>query len=455
MFGPWRSDFVQVKMMTIRKSQLFNYSFSLILCELSESVLLFSGVFLFAFGQGEAIGVIGLLDTFLLCCFAIGNALADSYHNFYARTKHHSRLPLAKGVFNRSIRIFLGQGLKVFVLTALLGALLSGWMSSDSIEMLLGSLPFLLLLVLVFFLGLSHHALLVGMGQLKTVGVLALISIVLNTSLVLSFQVLGWDSLDPVKIVLLSGIISEMVWVILLRIQVYRWFRAVPRSPRKSLRVDRVVIKAAFLPGLSVFFFYLFTYLFMGYLTICCASAELMYFSMVFALWSVMMAPANGVYEAALHLFSKEWSSGNLERFEATKRAVTTLSFLLSLGVFFSLSWVLIYTMPEDRYLLLILGLLPGLALLNSQTKFGFLSLFVQLKIARFSRLKVLYALLIFVFMGLGYFLFELNTLNLIISLVLGQIVLCLLLTQKKNWKNWLLPQFATFPLIKSDLYRT
>lgn len=441
--------------MTIRKSQLFSYSFSLILCELSESVLLFSGVFLFAFGQGEAIGVITLLDTFLLCCFAIGNSLTDSYHNFYARTKHHSRLPLAKSVFKRSIRVFLTRGLNVFLLTAFLGAFLSGWMSSDSIQMLLNSLPLLLILVLLFFLGLSHHALLVGLGQLKTVGVLALVSIVINTGLVVSFQTFGGEWLNPVKIVLLSGIVSELIWVILLRIQVQQMLKSVPYSSQKSLRLDQVVVKAAFLPGLSVFFFYLFTYLFMGYLTICCASSEVTYFSMVFALWSVMMAPANGVYEAALHLFSKEWSMGNLEKFEATKRAVTLLSFLLSLGVFFALSWVLIYTMPEDRYLLLILGLLPGLALLNSQTKFGFLSLFVQLKIARFSRLKVLYAILIFVFMGLGYFLFELNTLNLILSLVLGQIVLCLLLTQKKNWKNWLLPQFATFPFIKSDLYRT
>ncbi|GAB2487976.1 hypothetical protein GCM10027164_16580 [Algoriphagus taiwanensis] len=441
-------------MVAIRKSKLFTYSFSLILCELSESVLLFSGVFLFAFGQGEAIGVIGLLDTFLLCCFAIGNALTDSYHNFYARTKHHSRLPLAKSVFNRSIRIFLSRGLRVFILTALLGSLLSGWMSSDSIEMLLESLPLLLILVLLFFLGLSHHALLVGMGQLKTVGVLALISILVNTGLVLGLQTLSWEWFNPVKIVLISGILSELIWVILLRFQVYQWFKSVPSVPRKSFRIDQVLVRAAFLPGLSVFFFYLFTYLFMGYLTICCASSEVTYFSMVFALWSVMMAPANGVYEAALHLFSNEWSKGNLERFEAIRRSVSVLSFLLSLGVFFSLFWVLIYTMPDDRYLWSILILLPGLALLNSRTKFGFLSLFVQIRIRRFSQLKVIYALLVFGLMGAGYLFFEMNTLTLVLSLVLGQGVLCFLLNKELRWENLLIAPFATFPQFKSEWSR-
>ncbi|TDK43546.1 hypothetical protein [Algoriphagus formosus] len=429
-------------MMTIRKSKLFKYSFSLILCELSESVLLFSGVFLFAFGHGEAIGVIGLLDTFLLCCFAIGNALADSYHNFYTRAKQNSRLPLAKSIFNRSLWVFLSQGFKVFLVTALLGVLLSGWMSSESIEIFIQSLPLLLVLVLVFFAGLSHHALLVGMGKLKAVGILALISIVVNTSLILGLQQFAGEVFDPVTMVLIAGICSELLWLILLRIHINSLLSGVEVNSAPSARLQKVIVKAGFLPGLAVFFFYLFTYLFMGYLTICCAASEVMYFSMVFALWSVMMAPANGAYEAALHLFSEEWNSGNLERFEAIKRSVTSLSFLLSLGVFLALSWVLIYTMPGDPYLWLILILLPLLALLNNRTKFGFLSLFVQIRISRYSSLKVVYAgIVILTLMAFAIF-FQVNTLILILALLVGQATLCSLLSREICWSSFVIPQF-------------
>lgn len=166
------------------------------------------------------------------------------------------------------------------------------------------------------------------------------------------------------------------------------------------------------------------------------------------------MAPANGAYEAALHLFSEEWNSGNLERFEAIKRSVTSLSFLLSLGVFLALSWVLIYTMPGDPYLWLILMLLPILALLNSRTKFGFLSLFVQIRISRYSSLKVVYAgIVILTLMAFSIF-FQVNTLILILTLLVGQAALCSLLSREICWSKFVIPQFIRFTNLKRELLR-
>ncbi|MCA1752251.1 MAG: hypothetical protein ABR572_11730 [Cryomorphaceae bacterium] len=382
------------------RSVIFKKSFPLMVCELTDAMMLFSGVMFLTLEDEVYLAAIGLIDAFLLCCLAYGFALSDAFRNFYARKRADSRdLGLSMAVHRKSRRGFLLSGITLSGIGAAVLFAFHFWYNAEIILILLAALPFLLPVVAVYYIGLSFHSFLIGRGHLTRVGWVAVLAFLVHLILLYIFLNVVDTGLIPTNAVLLASLLAESFWLALLW-AAYRAFgygNTIETSSFSTKRIRNVLRRAAYLPGLSLFSFHFACALIFVYLSWCCAHAEAALLTLAMSYYALLIAPVNGISDAAANGFSFMYAGRRTRLFFRFRKNLFAVS-IAAAAMVFVLFAVIQYTGVHDGpQSLKIMAFTGVLAVFGMRNKIDFTAVLVRLHIGTFFRVQLLYALTVVV----------------------------------------------------------
>lgn len=416
------------------RSALFKKSLPLIVCELSDAMMLFTGVIFLSLQDEVYLAAIGLIDAFLLCCLAYGHALSDAFQNFYARRRVHashgslSGKVLRKSCLDFTIAAIVSVGLLSVVLICI-----NSFYSNEIIYILLASLPFIGAVVLIYYLALAFHSYLIGKGHLQRVGYAAIGGFLVQLLLVYLFLHQLDNDLFPTNAVLLATAIAEVVWLMWLYLsyRMYGYHKVVSARNLSTARIRRILRRAAILPGLSVLSFHALVSLTFLYLTWCCAHAEVATFTLAMSYYALLIAPVNGISAAAANGFSQIHISKRADLFPRFRKNVFTISFASAFMVFTLFIIIRLFGLevgPWSWEMMAVIGVLATFAMRN---KIDFVAVLVRLRLNFFMRVQVAYAVLVLLGFALLQGLADMRVLALLLVVVLAQAAISIALEHR------------------------
>lgn len=429
--------------MQLSRKSIFNKSFPLVLSELSEALLLLTGVLFMSWEDERYLAAIGMIDAALLCGLAYGFALTDSFQRYYARYFATSKKgENAQQLLWQSFVQFAIVGFVICATGLLLVYLLSNVYSNALIEICIQSAPWLMAILMVYYLALPFHAFLIGKGNTKLVGWLATAAIVINAVLTgLILYVWNWEMM-PTNVVLFSALIAESVWLILLiGICCYRgYFIFLGRGVFRGYRIYKVIHKAAVYPGLSLSAFHLGTTFLFVYLSWCCAEQQVAALTLILGFWGILIAPVNGMADAANNDFSDIYAQNEVAAFSVMRNRYFQVAVWVSAIVFVSLLVVNTALRADQRIDWSVLGVVGLMAVLTIVNKFDFIALLTRLRNNSFAGIKLFFGGAVVISVISFDLFFNLEILLLLIAVLSAQLVVT-------RWLNlrvrsvWLTPK--------------
>ena len=145
--------------MNIDRQTLFKYTLPLILSGLAEELLMLIDVYLISFKEEKYLAAIGLVDAFILCSLTFGEALNDSYQNYYSRNskKTHFNISLLK----KSILIFLKYAILIALFFAGMPYLINMVFKNEVYDLFIQTVPILIPLIVLDYISLALNAYLI------------------------------------------------------------------------------------------------------------------------------------------------------------------------------------------------------------------------------------------------------------------------------------------------------
>lgn len=422
------------------RQELFKKSFPLVLSELSEALLLLTGVIYMSWEDEQFLAAIGMIDAALLCCLAYGFSLTDSFQRFYARKfAGEFLIGFARQVLWQSFIQFVLVGLLVCLAGYAVVMFFSGIYQNELLAICLQATPWALALIMIYHLALPFHAFLIGKGYTALVGWLAFSAVIVNASLIaLILHFWNWDVL-PTNAVLISALLAESIWfILLLGICCYKgYFNFL--SPRifKSYRLYQVIHRAAVYPGFYLLMFHLGSSLLFVYLSWCCAERQVALLTLILGFWSVLIAPVNGMADAANNDFAGIYSRNKMTAFKSMRKQYLQVALMIS-SVIYAGIVVFNFTFAKDLSLewhaMALVGVLAILAAVN---KFDFAALLVRLKNNSYALIKLVFGLAVILAVFSFDRFFNLEISLLLLMLLIAQLLITHFLHQLvgKHWK--------------------
>ncbi|TVR42231.1 MAG: hypothetical protein EA392_00510 [Cryomorphaceae bacterium] len=380
--------------MQLSRKAIFKKSYSLVLSDLSEALLLLTGVLFMSFEDEQYLAATGLIDAALLCCLAYGFALTDSFQRFYAR--HFARNKsgnCSSQVLLKSVLHFAGIGVFLALVSFGSAAILSYLFSNATVQLFYEAAPWFAVLVTVYYFALPFHSFLIGKGHTRLVGWLALVAIVINALLLwLILHVWHWSML-PTNALLYAALVAESVWLILLVgfCQYKGYLSFIKEAAPKNNRLVKVIHKTAVYPGLSALSFHLGTTFLIVYLSWCCAEQHVATLTLILGFWGVLIAPVNGMADAANNDFSMLYSRRKNAAFAVVRMKYVEVAAVLSGLVFIQLLIVNELFAKAQQLDFNVMVLLGVLALLTIINKFDFVALLTRLENNSYAGVKLFY----------------------------------------------------------------
>lgn len=429
--------------MQLSRKSIFNKTFPLVLSELSEALLLLTGVLFMSWEDERYLAAIGMIDAALLCGLAYGFSLTDSFQRFYARY-------FATNKEGENAQQLLWQSFVQFALVAIvicvLGLsfvfVLSGIYSNELIEICLQSAPWLVAILIVYYLALPFHAFLIGKGHTRLVGWLATAAIVINAVLTgLFLHVWHWEML-PTNAVLFAAFFAESVWLILLFGICCRrgYFVFLAGGAFRGYRIYKVIHRAAVYPGLSLTAFHLGTSVLFVYLSWCCAEQQVAALTLILGFWGVLIAPVNGMADAANNDFSNIYARNKMAVFSVLRFRYLQIAALMGAVVFILLLGLNAVIGSGQQMDWSVLGVVGLLALLTIINKFDFVALLSRLHNNSFAGIKLFFGVAVAISVISFDLFFDLEIILLLIAVLSAQLVVT-------RWLNlrvksvWLAPE--------------
>ncbi len=415
-----------------RKS-IFKHSFPLILSEISEALMLLTGVVYLSWEAEVYLAAIGMIDAALLFCLAYGFGLTDSFQRYYARLfARENKLIQARQILGGSVIHFLIIALLISGAGTFLVHIMSGIYSNELIDICILAVPYFVALVIVYYLGLPFHAFLVGKGHLRLVGWLACLGVALNAVLIYLFLHVFALEIIPTNAVLLATFCAELVWFMtLFSIAFQKGFFRFALIKIGNRRLYKVLHRAAFYPGLSIMGFHLGSSVLLLYLSYCCAEREVAFLTQVLAYWNMLIAPVNGIADAANNGFSGIYSKRQFLQFPQLKKMYFQVAVAVSSVVFILLVTVNLWVMQSGAHRLSMLLLVGIMSLLGMLNKLDFVALLVRLHNDSFAQVKLLFAASVLLSVVMVDYFFNLEVLILLLFILLAQLILTRWLTDR------------------------
>ena len=425
--------------MQLSRKAIFKKSYSLVLSDISEALLLLTGVLFMSFEDEQYLAATGLIDAALLCCLAYGFALTDGFQRFYARYFARNKSgSTSSQILLKSVLLFAGVGLFLAGVSFAGATILSSLFLNAPVQLFFEASPWFAVLVLVYYLALPFHSFLIGKGHTRLVGWLALVSIVIN-ALLLWFILHVWHwTMLPTNALLYAALVAESVWLILLvGICQYKGYLSsnMEASPKYN-RLLKVIHKTAVYPGLSTLSFHLGTTLLFVYLSWCCAEQHVATLTLILGFWGVLVAPVNGMADAANNDFSMLYSRRKKAAFVVARMKYVEVAAILSGLVFLQLLIVnelFVQTQQLDFYVMLILGVMALLTIIN---KFDFVALLTRLKNNSYAGVKLFYGIAVLLAVVACTLLLNLEVIMLLTTICITQLFITqwLHVRVKKVW---------------------
>ena len=186
-----------------------------------EEAIILSDSILLSFKNPIYLSTVGIIDSIYLLLLVLGESLNNAFQNYYARNINN--ISIIGSIFKPSILIFffisLLFSLLIIVSVKFLPPQLIG---VEHYDILYTCRWYLVFLVIVTYISLSFNSILIGLGKIKGLGYISVVSIISNILLGI-FLLYVWDlKINPCVVVLISSIVSECIAIILMILLIFK-----------------------------------------------------------------------------------------------------------------------------------------------------------------------------------------------------------------------------------------
>lgn len=371
---------------------IYLYSLPVILGELLEEAMILSDSILLSFKEPLFLSTVGIIDSILLLCLAIGDSMNDSFQIFYSR--HSNDITRCRGVFSKSLFLFSGVGVVLGLLSCTI-SIFSSFFDDPHFEILVSVVPYLAILVVLSFISMSLNSFLMGWGYTKYLGMVSLVSVLINLFLGYLLLYIFDIGLNPCAIVLITSSIAECIAIILMLmkiINIYNSSNNLVVDKRHQRNIMEILVFASVYPCVSDIGFHIGSLALYSYCLCYFQDSETAMFTLFMSYLGVLQVPSQGFSETAINIFSDIYTRKLIKTYNSVKGRIVFLSILSSL-IFLLIVLVLDISLYETNIRRLSLfAILFGIICLNTFCEITETSLLVRLKNDTFIVSKILYA---------------------------------------------------------------
>lgn len=422
------------------KKKVLLYTLPILISSILEEAIILSDSILLSFKNPIYLSTVGIIDSIYLLLLVLGESLNNAFQNYYARNINN--ISIIGSIFKPSILIFFFISLLFSLLIiASLKFLPPQLIGVEHYDILYTCRWYLVFLVIVTYISLSFNSILIGLGKIKGLGYISVVSIISNILLGI-FLLYVWDlKINPCVVVLISSIVSECIAIILMILLIFKsqLYKEIFKVKTKhSKRILKIITESSiYLCGSDLVFncgsilLYIFClYNFPNNMTAV--------FTLLMAYWGVIQVPAESFSETALNLFSYIHVNKYKNNYYKVKSNILTLASLLILlfGIFLLIFDYIAY--DHSIVELIAILVIMFLSLLNLRIEIISVGLFVRLKTDSYLFSKLIYGVSVVILISFFYLFTNIHYIHIFVSFLISMLIsLTYLRVKERNvWKN-------------------
>lgn len=371
---------------------IYLYTLPVILSELLEEAMILSDSILLSFKDPLFLSTVGIIDSILLLCLALGDSMNDSFQNFYSR--HSNDVARCRGVFSNSLFLFTGVGVILGLLSCTI-PLFKPIFGGSHFEILVFVVPYLAILVALSFISMSLNSLLMGWGYTKYLGMVSLVSVLTNLLLGYLLLYIFDIGINPCAIILITSSIAECIAIFFMLMKIIN----IHNSSNNLIVVKchqttilKILVFASVYPCVTDIGFHVGSLALYSYCLFYFQDSETAMFTLFMSYWGMLQVPSQGFSETAINIFSDIYTRKLINIYDRVKKRIVSLSILSSL-VFLLIILILDISLYETSIQRLSsFAILFGIISLNTFSEITETSLLVRLKNDSFIVSKIVYA---------------------------------------------------------------
>lgn len=419
----------------ISKKAVFLYTLPVLCSEILEELMILSDSILLSFKEPVFLATVGIVDSIYLMFLAMGESLNDAFQNYYAR--HLNDRYSIGFVFKPSLLVFTIIPIVACVFLLLFIALVPpSWIGFKHYDVLFSSRWYLCGLIIITYISLSINSLLMGLGKTKTMGLISLLTVIVNLILGILFLFVLKLNINPCGVILLTSSIADVLAIFLM---IYVYARENKLTPFCSVKnshapkIVKILTESSIYPCITDFAFHIGSIILYLYCLYYFIDEETAIFTLLMAYWGIIQVPAESFSETSLNYFSY-FHSQNLEnRYYQIKSIVLSHSALISIsfGFFIILFDNILYGFNETKMQALLLIIV--IALLNSRLEIISTSLIARLKTDYYLIVRLIYGFSSLTWIALFTTFADPNYMHIFISFLLSLIISLIYLSHKEK----------------------
>lgn len=418
---------------------LFYYTFPLLLSAILEELMILTDTVLLSFKEPVFLATVGILDSIYLLFLAMGESLNDAFQNYYAR--HIDGKEEIGQVFQLSLLIFFILAfIFCFIIIIATFFVQPEWIGIEHYRILNSSKVYLCILVFVTYISLSLNSLLMGVGKTKELGMVSMLTVIVN--IVLGYLLLFKCeiNINPCGVILLTSIIAETIAIIIMVYMIWRENKTSFFFKKKVTHKGKIVLVltgSAFYPCITDLMFHIGSLCLYLYCLTFFKDNDTATFTLLMSYWGVIQVPAQSFSETSLNVFSYIHSSNRNKQYKQLRTIIIKLSVIISLlfGISISLFDAILYDYDGMKFLSILLIVI--LSILNTPKEIISVTLISRLKTDYYLIAHFIYGSFAVLFIVAFSFLFGEHYINVIIAFLLSIAIsnVYLVRQERKIWE--------------------
>jgi hypothetical protein len=417
--------------MNIDRQTLFKYTLPLILSGLAEELLMLIDVYLISFKEEKYLAAIGLVDAFILCSLTFGEALNDSYQNYYSRNskKTHFNISLLK----KSILIFLKYAILIALFFAGMPYLINMVFKNEVYDLFIQTVPILIPLIVLDYISLALNAYLIGNDKIWEIGKISIIEMIINGLLgyLLLFE---FDlNISPLLIILYVSLVSKVIQITLMYRYIRKYIPKVVRVyPIKESLFDTLRI-ASFYPAIFDMVYQIGTFALFMYCSSYFANSQTALLTMFFSYLGILSVSSDAFSETSLNNFSSIYSKKYLSLFPKLSTKIIETSLLTSFVLLILIILLDMFLYGFEAYKLVLFLIVTCIIIFDTYSEIYSIAIIVRLKNDLFATANIIYGIITIIGV-LGFTCFwKFEAVSILLCMLVAQIVTYVYLKNKSN----------------------
>ncbi|RZK25872.1 MAG: hypothetical protein EOO43_04395 [Flavobacterium sp.] len=271
------------------------------------------------------------------------------------------------------------------------------------------------------------------MGKTKIIGIISLISLIMNGILGYFFLFLFHFNISPLALILYASIIAELIGIFMM----FYTIRNLNVKIEQNIPIKKIIIttitKSSYYPALSNLSFHIGSFLLFLFCSTYFSLNETAILTLMLSYWGLLLVPAEAFSETSLNLFSLLISRKQNCFFLQLRSNIILTSLYVSVILFTAILFMDIIIYDTTLYKITLIFNIILLVIVGTFNEIFSISLIVKFKNRLFALSKIIYGSIAIIFTVVLTLILENRAIAILLSLLIAQLCTFFFLRRKST----------------------